>query len=188
MEKITITTRSEWREWLQKNHNSTSGVWMVFYKKHCNKPTLNYEDFVEEALCFGWVDSIIKKLDKDRFSRKVTPRRPNSIWSELNKKRVSKMEISGLMTDAGRKLVVAAKKSGNWNKPDKPEIQMIMFPEFQDTLDHNLKAKSYFDQLPLSQQKRYLLWIQMAKRKETRNRRIREAIVRLEKGQQLGLK
>jgi len=203
MEEITIITRSEWRKWLQENHGRSTGIWMVFCKKHCNKPTLNYEDFVEEALCFGWVDSIInveealcfgwvdsiiKKLDKDCYARKVTPRRSNSVWSEQNKKRVAKMEISGLMTDAGRKLIIAAKKSGNWNRHDKPEIQVTIIPEFQNALDHNPKAKSNFEQLTLSHQRRYLLWIQMAKRQETRNRRIREAIDLLDKGQQLGLK
>lgn len=188
MEIMTITIRSEWREWLEINHNRSTGVWMVFYKKHCDVPTLNYEDFVEEALCFGWIDSIIKKLDEDRYIRKATPRRFNSVWSELNKKRVFRLEKAGLMTDAGRKLIVAAKKSGTWNTIDKPEIHAEMDPEFQNALDVNQKAKSCFHQLSPSHQKRYLFWIQMAKQPGTRNRRIREAVTLLINDQKLGLK
>jgi len=188
MDEITIISRSEWRQWLEKNHCSSPGVWAVFYKKHCNVPTLDYEDFVEEALCFGWIDSIIKKLDEERYARKVTPRRPDSVWSELNKKRILKLEKAGLTTDAGRKMVDIAKKTGVWDKTDKPDIKTIMDLEFQNALDRNHKAKSFFEQLTLSQQRRYLLWIQMAKRPDTRNRRIQEAISLLNKNKTLGLK
>jgi len=188
MDEITIINRSEWREWLEKNHHSSPGVWAVFYKKHSNIPTLDYEDFVEEALCFGWIDSIIKKLDEERYARKVTPRRPGSAWSELNKKRVLKLEKARLMTDAGRKVIHAAKKAGKWNITGMPEINVEMVSEFQNALDHNHKAKSFFEQLTLSYQKRYLLWIQMAKKPDTRNRRIREAIDLLCNNQKLGLK
>ncbi|MBN2602045.1 MAG: YdeI/OmpD-associated family protein [Candidatus Marinimicrobia bacterium] len=188
MEQIFYFTRSEWHKWLQKNHTGSAGVWFVFFKKRCGKPSLDYNDFVEEALCFGWIDSIIKRLDEERYARKVTPRRPNSVWSELNKKRVIKLEKTGLMTDAGRKMVDIAKKSGAWDKTDIPEIKAKMDPEFQNALNRNQKAKSFFEQLTPSRQMRYLHWIQMAKQAATRDRRICEAIELLTNRQTLGLK
>ena len=188
MEQIFFFTRSEWHKWLQKNHAGSAGVWFVFFKKRCGKPSLNYNDFVEEALCFGWIDSIIKKLDEERYVRRVTPRRPASVWSELNKKRVLKLEKAGLMTDAGRKVIHAAKKAGKWDITAMPEINAEMVSEFQNALDCNQKAKSFFEQLAPSHQKRYLLWIQTAKRPDTRNRRIREAIDLLYNNRKLDLK
>ncbi|UCC32844.1 MAG: hypothetical protein JSW53_03315, partial [Candidatus Bathyarchaeota archaeon] len=90
-QKLYVTNRDEWRSWLEKNHEAEKEVWLIFYKKHVGKPSVPYEDAVEEALCFGWIDSIIKKIDEKKFVRKFTPRKSSSRWSELNRKRAQKM-------------------------------------------------------------------------------------------------
>src|SRR5437762_3505623 len=98
---LEISTRRAWRAWLEKNHASNPGVWLVFYKEHTGKPSLDYEDFVREALCFGWIDSLIKRLDDNRFARKVTPRKPTSKWSDLNRKRWAELKSAGLLAASG---------------------------------------------------------------------------------------
>jgi len=178
----------DWRSWLAQNHHKSAGVWLVFYKKEFGKPTLEYEEAVEEALCFGWIDSIIKNVDEQQYLRKFTPRKPESKWSELNKKRVQKMIELGRMTKAGAAKIEAAKKSGWWDKPDRPQISIRMPEEFRLALEEQKTAKTFFDQLAPTYQKQYILWIQMAKRTETRERRIKEALILLAKGEKLGLK
>jgi uncharacterized protein YdeI (YjbR/CyaY-like superfamily) len=188
LENIYFQNTQGWRKWLELNHHKSAGVWLVFYKKESGKPTLDYEEAVEEALCFGWIDSIIKNVDEQQYLRKFTPRKSESKWSDLNKKRVQKMIELGRMTKAGAAKIEAAKKSGWWDKPDLPEISIKMPEEFHLALGKNRKAKTFFDQLAASYQKQYILWIQMAKRAETRERRIKEAIDLLTKGEKLGLK
>ncbi|MBP85904.1 MAG: hypothetical protein CMJ64_04175 [Planctomycetaceae bacterium] len=122
MKQVCLTTRSEWRQWLTQNHDKETGIWLVFYKKHTRRPTLEYDDVVEEALCFGWIDSIIKKLDDDRYARKLTPRKPDSAWSDANKKRVMKLLRRKLITDARLAVIDAAKKSGRWTESARPQI------------------------------------------------------------------
>ena len=91
MNQVYFKDRKEWREWLSKNHNIEAGIWLVYYKKETGRTSIEYDDSVEEALCFGWIDSIIKKIDEEKYVRKFTPRKPNSRWSESNKRRVEKM-------------------------------------------------------------------------------------------------
>ncbi|UCG63014.1 MAG: YdeI/OmpD-associated family protein [Candidatus Zixiibacteriota bacterium] len=183
-----MKSRAEWRRWLSKNYNRSSGVWLVFYKRHSGKPTLEYDDAVEEALCFGWIDSTIRKIDDEKYVRKFTPRNPNSRWSEPNKKRVNKLIRQGLMTDAGLARVKDGKKSGAWNKPDRPTISLELPPELETALAKNEKAKAFFDQLAPSSRKQYIGWVFMAKRPETKARRVAESIKLLEQGKKLGLK
>jgi uncharacterized protein YdeI (YjbR/CyaY-like superfamily) len=188
LENIYFQNTQGWRKWLELNHHKSAGVWLVFYKKESGKPTLDYGEAVEEALCFGWIDSIIKNVDEQQYLRKFTPRKPESKWSELNKKRVRKMIELGRMTKAGAAKIEAAKKSGWWDKPDRPQISIRMLEEFRLALEEQKTAKTFFDQLAPTYQKQYILWIQMAKRAETRERRIKEAIDLLTKGEKLGLK
>lgn len=188
MIELTVKNRAGWRKWLSTNHKRSPGVWLVFYKKHTGKPTLDYDDAVEEALCFGWIDSTIKKLDDNRYVRKFTPRKPGSRWSELNKKRVRKLMRQGLMTDAGMALVTSGKKSGNWEKSDRPKISLDIPPELEKALAKNKKAKAFFDGLAPSYQKQFIGWVSVAKQPETRDRRVKESIALLEKGEKLGLK
>ena len=186
--QLYVANREQWREWLSKNHSTTAGVWLVFYKKETSEPTISYEAAVEEALCFGWIDSIIKKIDAAKYARKFTQRLDKSRWSALNKKRTSKMIKQGRMTEVGLAKIKTAKKTGLWDKDDRPQITLDIPPEFAKALACNNRAKENFDKLAPTYRKHYIGWISVAKRPETKKRRIDESIALLEKGQKLGLK
>lgn len=189
MNTVTAQTRAEWRAWLAANHDKESEIWLVYYKKGSGYPTIDYGESVEEALCYGWVDSIIKKIDEEKYARKFTPRKNNSNWSASNIKRAEKMIKSGQMTEFGMQKVVAAKQSGSWNAPvQAPTLSFKIHPEFAAALEQNPSAKEGFDHLSPSHQKEYIGWIEVAKRSETRTRRIIESIQLLAKGEKLGLK
>jgi uncharacterized protein YdeI (YjbR/CyaY-like superfamily) len=181
-------TPAEWREWLQNNHNKSTGVWLVFHKKESGLPSIDYEDAVNEALCFGWIDSIIKKIDEEQYARKFTPRKDNSKWSTSNKVRIEKLTNSGQMTEIGLVKIEAAKKNGQWDKTYQPRPQIEMPPEFEDSLAKNEQARKFFLKLKPTFQKQFILWIITAKRPETKDKRIKESIELLENGQQLGLR
>ena len=187
MKKVHAKNRAEWRNWLAANHDQETEVWLVYHKKETGKESIQYEDSVEEALCFGWIDSIIKKLDETQFVRKFTPRKEDSRWSALNIRRVKKMITAGLMTEYGMRLVEIAKQSGSWDEPvQAPKLKFGVHPDFEEALWQNPKAKDTFDSLALTYQKQYLGWIEIAKRPETRARRIQESIELLAQGRKLG--
>ncbi len=163
-------------------------VWLIYYKKHAGKPSIPYEDSVEEALCFGWIDGIIKRIDDKRCARKFFPRRSPSRWSESNKKRAERMISEGRMTEAGMARVDDAKKSGEWFKSNVVP-KNLMIPAFiEEALTKNKKARENFSKLAESYKKLYVRWISSAKREETRLRRLEEAIDLLEQNKKLGLK
>jgi uncharacterized protein YdeI (YjbR/CyaY-like superfamily) len=174
--ELYVSNRKEWRVWLEQNHSHMQEIWLIYYKKHSGKPRIPYDDAVEEALCFGWIDSIVKKIDDERYCQKFTPRKDRSNWSELNKKRVKKMIRQGLMTEAGMAKIRAARESGEWDKipsqRDFPDIPN----EFKKELDRNKMAKDNFDNLAPSYRRQFVGWIAAAKRSETRQSRIKEAV------------
>lgn len=188
MKQLYVTNREKWRDWLSGNHAAVASIWLIFYKKEMSRPTIAYEAAVEEALCFGWIDSIIKKIDAARYARKFTPRSDKSRWSSLNKKRANKMIKQGRMTEAGLAKIKAAKKTGLWDKDARPQISLDIPLEFAKALAHNKKAKENYDKLATSYRKYYIGWINVAKRPETKKRRIAESVALLEKGKKLGLK
>jgi uncharacterized protein YdeI (YjbR/CyaY-like superfamily) len=188
MKQLYVTDRDEWRKWLFRYHATEAGVWLIFYRKEKSRPTIGYEDAVEEALCFGWIDSIIKRIDATKYARKFTPRKDNSKWSALNKKRANKMIKKGRMTDVGLAKIRKAKKTGLWERDGRPRISFDIPPEFAKALAHNKKAKENFDKLASSYRRHYIGWIAVAKRPETKKRRIEESIALLEQGKKLGLK
>ncbi len=188
MNKLYVKTRSEWRKWLKKNHDKVSELWLIFYKKETGKPSIDYEAAVEEALCFGWIDSLVKKIDEERYARKFTPRKDKSVWSESNKKRVKKVIKEGRMTEYGLKKIKAAKKSGKWYEDETPVFSLTMPTLFNQALKKNKKAEETFNRLTASQRKHYLGWIATAKKQETVEGRIKESIKILERGKKLGLK
>jgi uncharacterized protein YdeI (YjbR/CyaY-like superfamily) len=187
---LQVKTRREWRAWLAKHHKSENEIWLIFFKAHTGQPTVPYADTVEEALCFGWIDSLIKRLDEDRYARKFTPRRSGSVWSEANKRRVEKLLADSLIADAGLVSVNEAKASGEWDcKRTRPLISMTELPfEFGKALEAHPIASRVFNALAPTYQKQYILWITTAKRTDTRQRRTSEAIQKLERGERLGLK
>jgi uncharacterized protein YdeI (YjbR/CyaY-like superfamily) len=185
---LYVSNRKDWRKWLARNHLKEKEIWLVYYKKHTGKDRVPYDDAVEEALCFGWVDSIVNRMDEDRYAQKFTPRKDNSKWSELNKKRVAKLEQLGLMTAHGTRKVEIAKQNGKWDEVIERPVFDEIHPDFQIALDQNPDAKSNFANLAQTYKKHYIMWISTAKKIETRQKRITEAIALLSKNQKLGLK
>jgi uncharacterized protein YdeI (YjbR/CyaY-like superfamily) len=188
MKQLYVTNRDQWRDWLSQRHDGEVGVWLVFYKKATSRPTIQYEAAVEEALCFGWIDSIIKRVDGEKYVRKFTPRKDKSNWSALNRKRAAKMIKAGKMTDVGLAKIKVAKKTGLWDQDGRPVTSLGISPEFADALAGNKRANECFEELAASYRKHYIGWIAVARRPETKKRRINESIALLEKGKKLGMK
>ena len=173
-------SRAEWRKWLEENHTRTEGVWLVMYKKGTGKPRVDYAEAVEEALCFGWIDSKGNKLDDERSMLWMAPRKSKTGWSKLNKERIEKLTKAKLMTPAGLAKINAAKKDGTWNALDAIEALEIP-PDLAKVFSENKTAKEYFDAFPRSVKRAILEWIASAKRTETRANRIEETVTKAEK-------
>jgi len=164
--------RKAWRKWLEKNHATSDGVWLIYYKKTSGKKRLEYSDAVEEALCFGWIDSTTRPLDEQRYMQRFTPRKSNSGWSALNKQRIERMIEQRLMTKAGLEKIEEAKRTGAWQKLD--HIEALKLPEdFEKALAKNKKAKINFENFPTFTKKQFLYRLNSAKRPETRRERIK---------------
>jgi len=168
-------SRAEWRDWLSNHHTQTNGVWLISYKKASGKPRMEYDEAVEEALCFGWVDSKPNKLDDERTMLWFAPRKTGSGWSKLNKSRVEKLIASGLMTPAGLSKIEAAKQDGSWYALD--SIDALEIPtDLEKSLASNQMAQQYFNGYPRSVKRGILEWIASAKKPETRAKRIEETV------------
>lgn len=178
---VDVRTRGQWRRWLERHHAASTGIWLVFHKAHTGVAAVPYEDAVREALCFGWIDSLIKRLDADRYARKFTPRKPESSWSAINRRRWTELRDAGRLAAAGLRLAPTDRISAPPPIPDLPA-------DAADVLRTDARAWRTFQGLPPSHRRHYVGWIQMAKRPETRERRIREAIALLRVGKPLGLK
>jgi uncharacterized protein YdeI (YjbR/CyaY-like superfamily) len=165
-------------------------IWLVSYKKHTGKAQLSYEDTVQEALCFGWIDSLIRRLDDERYAQKYTPRRPGSRWSLLNKQRVARLIREGRMTSHGlAKITVRLETADLQTKnSDEHRVSEGQRAWFRDALKGHPKALTNFKSLGPSYQKLYIRWVTEAKREETQIRRLKEAIVLLNRIRKLGLK
>jgi len=180
--------RAQWRTWLAEHHASETEIWLVYYKKHTGKAGLVNADAVEEALCFGWIDGLLKRIDDEKYMVRFSPRHKNSVWSEVNKARVKKLIASGQMTEVGLAKVDAAKKSGQWDKATRREKDCALPPELKEALAANAKARQHFEALAPSYRKHFIWWIDSAKRDETRQKRTAEAIDLLSQGKKLGMK
>jgi uncharacterized protein YdeI (YjbR/CyaY-like superfamily) len=175
---LYAASRNDWRAWLAKNGQSETELWLLFYKKHTGQPCVSYEHAVEEALCFGWIDSIVKRLDDDRYAQKFTPRRDGSQWSASNKRRLRKLLDEGRMTDAGLAKIDRALLE---EQPAKPgAVEESVPADITRALMANTKAWKNFSGLAPSRRRAYVRLILDAKREETRERRVREVISRLE--------
>jgi len=164
-------TRAQWRSWLEHNHTIASGVWLCSWRSATGKPTCPYPEVVEEAICFGWIDSTVNVLDDDRRLQLLTPRRPKSTWTRLNRQRVANMEAAGLMTDAGHKAVAIARANGWWTIYE--SVENLVEPDgLASALDANAAARAAWDGFPPSARKMMLWWVISAARDDTRARRI----------------
>lgn len=186
--RVTPKNRQAWRQWLARHHADASEVWLVFYKRHTGKPTLSYNDAVEEALCFGWIDGIRKSIDDERYMHRFTPRKPDSRWSETNRKRVARLTDAGLMTAAGKRAVRRARESGKWDEPPRSPVDFSMPSELRRRLTQDHGAEQFFLSLAPSYRRQYIAWVASAKRADTRERRADEALELLRSGKKLGMR
>ena len=182
LKTLDVRSRARWRAWLDANHGSASEIWLVFHKPHTGKTSIDYEDSVEEALCFGWVDSLIRRLDDDRYARKFTPRKSDSVWSDLNRKRYAKVEALGLLASAGRERAPTAKRY-----PRRLKRSSAVPAYIERALKAEPRAWATFARLTPRERTMYVGWIDDAKRAETKARRIEKAVRQLAAGKKLGL-
>lgn len=182
--RLHFSEREAWRAWLDAHHEAEREVWLISYKAHTGISNISYEAAVEEALCFGWIDSIIKRLDGDRYLRKFTPRANTGHWSAINLKRTRRLIENGRMTRAG----LAKLQSGV--RPYVPLTKRFLAVPvfFKRALAGNVKARENFARLAPSYRRHFVAWVASAKKEETRKRRLREAIALLEKNKKLGLR
>lgn len=166
-------SRTDWRKWLEKNHQSEQSVWLVYYKASTKNASLSWSDAVDEALCFGWIDSTKKTIDEERYMQYFSRRKPNSNWSKINKEKVTKLIQNNLMTKTGFDIIETAKKNGSWTILD--EVEALVIPEdLREELANYKGSTEYFKSLSKSNKKILLYWVVSAKRKETRQKRILE--------------
>lgn len=186
MNTLLVRTLDEWRDWLEEHHDSESAVWLIFHKRHTLVESIPLKDAQDEALCFGWVDSLVKRLDDQRYALKFTPRRPDSRWSAVNRKRYAELQAEGRLKPPGIERPPTERSYGP--RPPRLPLPSVLPAYVQEALESNPAASRYFEALPPEQRRRYLAWIESAKREETKLRRLKEAIRLLAEGQVLGLK
>ena len=182
IEKFYPKSRQEWREWLQDNHDKKQSVWLIYYKKKSNIPTVIYSEAVDEALCFGWIDSKSKPIDEHKFMQFFSRRKPNSVWSRVNKEKIERLTNEGLMTKAGYEIIEIAKQNGSWTILDEAEA-LIIPDDLDKELQKRKNAKEYFLSLSRSDKRNILQWLVLAKRQETREKRIAEIVELADKNQ-----
>lgn len=177
--------RAAWRTWLRSNHASAAEIWLIFHKKSTGKQTLSLNDAIEEALCYGWIDGLLKSLDHERYALRFTPRRKGSAWSDSNVRRARRLIGEGKMTPAGLAVLDPALKKGE----PAPRVYLSrLSADLERTLKQDKKAWAAFHRLRPSQQRMYVAWIMDAKRQATRERRLAEAMAMLRQGKLLGMK
>ena len=181
MRQLHFGGRAAWRAWLKKNHAAEPGIWMVFYKP---AKGITYEEAVEEALCYGWIDSLIQRLDAERYLRKFTPRASTRHWSAINLERIRRLTREGRMTPAG----LAKLETGVRAYVPLAKRHMAIPPDLRRALSRNASARDNFERLAPSYRRHYVAWIATAKRAETRARRLQEAVALLAQNRKLGMK
>jgi uncharacterized protein YdeI (YjbR/CyaY-like superfamily) len=170
-------SRAEWRKWLEDNHTRTEGIWLVSYKKATGKPRFDFDEAVEEALCFGWIDSKGGKVDDERSMVWFTQRKQKTGWSKVNKERIAKLIKAGLMSAPGLAKIEAAKKDGSWNALD--AVEALEIPsDLEKAFSKNKTARGYYEAFPRSAKRAILIWISSAKKPETRAQRIEETVTK----------
>jgi uncharacterized protein YdeI (YjbR/CyaY-like superfamily) len=175
-------TRAQWRAWLGANHDAARGVWLCSWRAPSGKPRCPYPEVVEEAICFGWIDSTVNPLDEHRGLQLLTPRRPKSAWTRLNRQRAADMECAGLMTDAGRQVVEIARGNGWWTIAD-PVEDLVEPDNLATALNANAAARSAWDGFPPSARKMMLWWVISATKDDTKAIRIATIVAKATTGE-----
>ncbi len=170
-------SRAAWRSWLENNHRTEQSVWLIYYRKSSDKPSISWSEAVDEALCFGWIDSKHVKIDHESSKQFFTRRKPNSNWSKINKLKVEQLIESGLMTEMGLASIEIAKENGSWTILDEVE-ELIIPPDLEAAFASTPDSKEFYLSLSKSNQKSILGWIVLARLPETRDKRIKEVVER----------
>jgi uncharacterized protein YdeI (YjbR/CyaY-like superfamily) len=174
-EELYFKNTDDWRNWLSQNYDSSDGIYLILYKVSSDKPSMRWEEAVRVALCFGWIDSTVKRLDEERRRQLFTPRKSKSVWSKLNKTHIEELIASKLMHASGMRKIEQAKKDNSWTALD--EVENFIIPEdLQLEFDKNLTAFNNYTSFAKSYKKGYLYWLHSGKRKATRDKRIAEII------------
>lgn len=175
LEEHYFKTTKQWRKWLLEHHDTSTGVYLIFYKVSSKKPSMRWEEAVREALCFGWIDSTVKRIDDERRRQLFTPRKPKSVWSKLNKTHIEELQQQALLHESGLRKIEAAKKDGSWTTLDAVE-NLIVPDDLQLAFVNNKQAFTNYQTFSKSYKKAYLYWLNSAKRTTTREKRIDEII------------
>lgn len=182
LETFSPKSRQEWREWLQENHEKRQSIWLIYLKKGSKQPSIVYNDAVDEALCFGWIDSKSKPIDSDRYMQFFCKRKPKSVWSKINKEKIERLTQQGLMTKAVFECIEIAKENGSWTILDEAEA-LIIPTDLEEAFQGKIAAKNFFLNLSRSDKRNILAWLVLAKRTETRQNRINEIVTLAVQGQ-----
>jgi uncharacterized protein YdeI (YjbR/CyaY-like superfamily) len=174
--------RQEWRQWLEENHQTETSVWLGYHKVNSGIPSIRYDEAVNEALCFGWIDSTARPIDEISYKQYFCRRKPTSVWSRVNKAKVAQLIEEGLMTEAGLASIEVAKQNGSWTILDDAE-SLILPQELQEALAQNPDALSYFEALSRTNKRNLLQWLALAKRPETKQKRIQDIVDNAQEGQ-----
>ncbi len=180
---LYFATAGEWRGWLQRNHAREKEVWLVHYKKGRSKTGLSYLDALEEAICYGWIDGKLRRIDDDRFMLRYSPRKPDGVWSQGNKEKAEALIAAGRMAAPGLAAIEAAKKSGRWQTAYTDREALHVPDDLREALAQNATAFDNFKRFSVSHRNAYVRWIGDAKREETRKRRIAETVKRVAEDQ-----
>jgi len=181
---LDVRTRPAWRTWLERNHAKVAEIWLVMHKKHTGIAGIEHAEALDEALCFGWIDSLVRRLDADRYAIKFTPRKPNSVWSAPNRRRYADLQKRGLLAAPG----VARAPTGRAAKRPAPYMLTTVPPYIERAFRAERRAWATFEGLTAEQRRRHVGWIDTAKREDTKARRLAECVRLLARGEKLGLK
>jgi uncharacterized protein YdeI (YjbR/CyaY-like superfamily) len=179
MTKRAFKDREAWRAWLSANHAVKKELWLVFYKKAARRKGISYQEALEEALCYGWIDSFMRKLDDERRVIRFSPRKVKSLWSARNKATADRLIAAGRMTEFGLAKIEAAKQNGSWTKLDAIDVRLEVPQDLLDALGAKKGLREKFEALSRTRKKQYSFWVGDAKRPETRAKRIAEAVQRI---------
>ncbi len=185
MKTFEAGNREEWRNWLKEHHSDEEEIWLVYFKKHTNKPSITYIESVEEAICFGWIDGIKKRIDDERYTHRFTPRRKDSKWSPTNIGIAQKMIKAKKMTSAG---LIAYNQRKEYDRDISQSENAKLAPEYEELIKEHKIAWKNFNKLPPGHKRQYIMWISSAKKEETKRKRTNEAIKLLEANKKLGMK
>ena len=182
-------SRRAWRDWLARNHDKSREIWLAYYKEGCGKTSITHEEALDEALCFGWIDSVIRRVDDERYAQKYTPRNLESIWSAANKARVKRLLAEGRIAAPGSAKILAAKRNGSWDRLH--DVGRIgrggeLPADLVEALAREPQAQAAFERRPPSEKKMWGYWVLSAKKPETRARRVAETVKRVLDGRRPG--